>query len=60
LQSLCMAERAVADELRETSDRFVLLLISRPLEGWEPELEAITRREIERLAVPASEQERDG
>jgi hypothetical protein len=55
-----MAERAVRNELRETWDRLVLLLISRPLEGWEPEFEEIIRREIERLAVPASEQERDG
>lgn len=41
-------------------DRLVLLLIARPCEGWEPEFEAITRREIERLAPPAEEQaERD-
>jgi hypothetical protein len=55
-----MAERAVRNELRETWDRLVLLLISRPLEGWEPEFRDITRREIERLAIPKREQERDG
>ncbi len=43
----------------ETWDRLVLLLIARPLEGWEPEFEEITRREIERLAVPAGESGRD-
>ena len=34
---------------RAVCDRLVLLLISQPREGWESELEAITRREIERL-----------
>jgi hypothetical protein len=29
-------------------------------EGWEPEFEEITRREIERLAVPTGGQGRDG
>ncbi len=33
----------------ERWDRMALLLIARPLEGWEPEFEEITRREIERL-----------
>ena len=47
------------DKLRETWDRLVLLLIAQPREGWEPEFEEITRREIERLAVPAGEQGRD-
>jgi hypothetical protein len=42
---------------REVWDRLTLLLIARPLEGWEPEFEEITRREIERLAVPAEQQE---
>jgi hypothetical protein len=42
-------------KLRETWDRLVLLLIAQPREGWEPEFEEITRREIERLAVPAAE-----
>ena len=43
----------------ETWDRLVLLVIARPREGWKPEFEEITRREIERLAVPAGEGERD-
>ena len=43
----------------ETWDRLVLLLIARPREGWEPEFEEITRREIERLPVPAGESGRD-
>ncbi len=47
------------EKLRETWDRLVLLLIAQPREGWEPEFEEITRREIERLAVPAGQQERD-
>ena len=42
----------VDDKLRETWDCLVLLLITRPLEGWEPEFEEITRREIARLSVP--------
>jgi hypothetical protein len=42
---------------REVWDRLTLLLITRPLEGWEPEFEEITRREIERLAVPPEQQE---
>ncbi len=50
-----MAEKAVRDELRETWDRLVLLLISQPIEGWEPEFEQITR-EIQRLSIPAEEQ----
>ena len=40
---------------RESLDRLTLLLISRPEEGWEKEFKEITRREIERLAVPAGE-----
>jgi hypothetical protein len=47
------------DKLRETWDRLVLLLITQPCEGWEREFEEITRREIERLAAPAAEGERD-
>ena len=43
------------DKLCETWERLVLLLIARPREGWEPEFEDITRREIERLAVPVGE-----
>jgi hypothetical protein len=54
-----MAERTVADELRETWDRLVLLLIPQPREGWEPEFEEITRREIERLATPNTESGRE-
>ncbi len=52
-------EDAVDNRLRETWDRLVLLLIAQPREDWEPEFEEITRREIERLAVPVGEQERD-
>ena len=40
---------------REMWDRLVLLLIAQPSEGWEREFEEITRREIERLAVPTDE-----
>jgi hypothetical protein len=47
------------NQLREMWDRLVLLLISQPREGWEPKFEEITRREIERLAVPAGESERN-
>jgi NADPH-dependent 2,4-dienoyl-CoA reductase/sulfur reductase-like enzyme len=39
---------------REICDRLVLLLIAQPREGWEPEFEEITRREIERLAFPGA------
>jgi hypothetical protein len=45
-------------KLRETWDRLVLLLITRPLKGWELEFQDITRREIERLAVSDEERER--
>ena len=48
-----------SNSLLETWDRLVLLLIACPREGWESEFEAITRREIERLAIPAGESERD-
>ena len=54
-----MEANAQNTKLRETWDRLVLLLIAQPREGWEPEFEEITRREIERLAVPAGERERD-
>lgn len=47
------------DRLLETWDRLVLLLIASPREGWEAEFEEITRREIERLAVPAADVGRD-
>ena len=48
-----METDAQATRLRETWDRLVLLLIAAPREGWEQEFEEISRREIERLAVPA-------
>lgn len=48
------------NKLRETWDRLVLLLIARPCDGWEKEFEEITRREIERLAVPPVEQGHSG
>jgi hypothetical protein len=43
----------------EFLDRLSLLLISRPEEGWEEEFKDITRREIQRLAMPAVKTERD-
>ena len=54
-----MQDGAVDNKLCEIWDRLVLLLIAQPREGWEPEYEEIIRREIERLAIPAGEQERD-
>ena len=42
------------EKVREASDRLILLLITKPLEGWEAEFEDITRREIQRLAVPVA------
>ncbi len=55
-------EDAKRNELAEAWDRLVLLLIARPREGWEREFEAITGREIKRLAPPAegAEREHDG
>jgi NADPH-dependent 2,4-dienoyl-CoA reductase/sulfur reductase-like enzyme len=50
---------AADNKLRETWDRLVLLLIAQPRDGWAPDFEEITRREIERLAVPVGGQERD-
>jgi hypothetical protein len=52
-------EDTTNNQLRETWHRLVLLLITQPREGWEPEFEEITRREIERLAVPVGESGRD-
>ena len=52
-------EDVAENKLRETWDRLVVLLIAQPRDGWEPEFEAITRREIERLSVPASEAAQD-
>ena len=54
-----MAESASGNNIWQTWDRLVLLLIAQPREGWESEYEEIIRREIERLAIPAGEQERD-
>lgn len=53
-------EDAADNQLRETWDRLVLLLIAQSREGWEPEFEEITRREIGRLAVPVVGREHDG
>ncbi len=53
-------EDAADNRLCETWDRLVLWLIARPLAGWEPEFEEITRREIERLAMPAGNSKSDG
>jgi hypothetical protein len=50
-------EEIADNKLRETWDRLVLLLIAQPREGWEPEFEEITRREIGRLALSTEEQE---
>ncbi len=47
------------NKLRETWDRLTLLLIACPREGWEPEFEEISRREIERLAASIEKRERD-
>ena len=48
-----------AYDSHEMWDRLVLLLIARPREGWEPEFEGITRREIERLAPSTAQVERE-
>jgi hypothetical protein len=52
-------DAATDSRFRETSERLALLLIAQPREGWEAEFEELIRREVERLAIPASEQERD-
>ena len=52
-------EGASDNKLCETWDRLVLLLIARPCEGWESEFKEITRREIERLATPTKEAQRE-
>jgi hypothetical protein len=52
-------DTATDNRFRETSERLALLLIAQPREGWEDEFEELIHREIERLAVPAGEQERD-
>jgi hypothetical protein len=52
-----MAEMdATNTKLRETWDRLVLLLITLPREGWEHEFWEITRREIQRLALPEEDE----
>jgi len=56
---VCMSESVADNRIREIWDRLVMLLIAQPPEGWELDFEAITRREIERLAVPAGESGRD-
>jgi hypothetical protein len=55
-----MAEIASGNNFQETWDRLVLLLITQPREGWEPEFEEIPRREVERLAIPTTKRGRDG
>ena len=52
-------ENSAEQKLCQSWDRLLLLLIARPREGWEAEFEEITRREIERLAVPAVKTEGD-
>jgi hypothetical protein len=44
------------DILREAWDQLVILLASRPREGWEEVFEEIARRELERLSVLRSAQ----
>ena len=51
--------RAVHDR-DEPWDRLTLPLSASPREGWELDLEGITRREIERLRVPDPEPEAGG
>jgi len=50
---------ATRDKQREMWDRLVLLLISRPREGWETEFRAITRREVKRLAPVRKKRDTD-
>ena len=52
-------DTATDNRYRGTSERLALLLISQPRKGWEDEFEELIRREVERLAVPAGESERD-
>ncbi|HVF02522.1 MAG TPA: hypothetical protein VNA27_14460 [Rubrobacteraceae bacterium] len=53
-------EGAADNKLRETWDRLVLLLITQPREGWKPEFEEMTRREIERLDVLPGRRKHNG
>ena len=48
-------EGAADNKLCETWDRLVLLIIAQPQKGWESEFEEITRREIERLTILATQ-----
>jgi len=50
---------ATLGKKREMWDRLVLLLISRPLEGWDEEYGDITRREVERLAPVGEKRDAD-
>jgi hypothetical protein len=43
----------------EMWDRLLLLVIARPLDGWQTEFNEIVRCEFERLAVPTVKTERD-
>ena len=52
-------DTATDSRYRETSERLALLLIAQPREGWEEEFEELIRREVERLALPTGEQERE-
>jgi len=52
-------EDTVNNKFRETSERLALLLVAQPRKGWEDEFEELIRREVERLAIPAGERERD-
>ena len=54
------AIEAKSGKQQEIWDRLVLLLISRPLEGWEAEFSAITRREIERLSPVGQDRDFNG
>ncbi len=52
-------DTATDSRYRETSERLALLLIAQPREGWKEEFEELIRHEVERLALPTGEQERD-
>ncbi len=52
-------ESATPIEAREMWDRLVLLLIARPVDGWEEEFREITRREISRLSFPVEDGSHD-
>jgi hypothetical protein len=45
------------DSQKETCDRLVLLLASRPRDGWEDIYEEVSRREVERLAPHPQQEE---